>query len=454
MIVLRRLVLISFAVALSTVLAATGPAAAHSGIQSYVYVSVFDDGLEGRVEYPIGDLGAVLGIDFPDDPDDALEVAESRSAEIIDYSDEHLDLSDGDGAWNLVFTGEVTYLDAAGGYLQVPFVVDEAFDEIPRSWTATYDGIIESNPERDALFLIEDDWDSATFRNEGEHLLGFSIGNETQEIVLDEVSSIESLAELARFGTNAIDESAIAILALIALLSSATLGRRRPDADRPTEPVLTTVGRVATWTAVVVAGQTISLWIIGLTGADVSERLAVLLAAIGVLVAAASRWLDDRAALISAGVTGLLIGVLVGFDFVDQLLDRSRPLRSLLAFSVGASAMIVIITAMLLPLALILTRVRWAPRIATVVSVVALIAGVVWAVERAADLTFKLRTAEFDAANAATSPIVIGAVTVIAALFVFTRADRSASSSDPSNHDPDVDDHDRGHAEPQKTEAP
>ncbi|MEM9748099.1 MAG: hypothetical protein AAF945_15485 [Actinomycetota bacterium] len=459
----RRLLLATFIGLLATLLGTASPASAHSGIQSYVYMSVFDDALEGRVEYPVADLGEVLGIEFPDDADDALDLARTRATEIIDYTDRHLDLSDADGSWNVVFTGEILYLDTEnGGYVLVPFDVDEPFDEIPRAWTATYDGIIESNPERDALFLIEDDWKTATFRNEGSHLLGFSVGNETQEIVLDEVSATSSLREIARLGTNTIDESAVAVLAVIAVLSAATVGRVRsetdddvgtdPGATRP--PVLTSLLRVAMHVVAVIVGQTVSLWVIGLAGIDVSERVAVLAAAVGVLVAAASRWLDDRASVSAAGAVGLLVGVLVGFEFVELLLERSRPVLSLLAFGGGASVMIVIVTLLLLPIALLLTRHRAAPQIANAVSIIGLVAGSVWAIERAFDLTFKLRNAELRAADAATSPIVVGIATVVVAWLVFGRAGTGSSTSDPAATTSLAGDATPSDAEPQTTEAP
>lgn len=460
----RRLSLAAFIGLLASLLGAASPASAHSGIQSYVYMSVFDDALEGRVEYPVADLGEVLGVEFPDDPDEALDLARSRATEIIDYTDRHLELSDADGSWNVVFTGEILYLDTEnGGYVLVPFDVDEPFDEIPRAWTTTYDGIIESNPERDALFLIEDDWKTATFRNEGSHLLGFSVGNETQEIVLDEVSATSSLREIARLGTNTIDESAVAILAVIAVLSAATVGRVRSEIDDENEndggelqrpPVVSSLVRVAAHAAALIVGQTVSLWVIGLAGIDVSERVAVLAAAVGVLVAAASRWLDERASVAAAGAVGLLVGVLVGFEFVELLLERSRPVLSLLAFDGGASVMIVIVTLLLLPIALLLTRHRAAPRIANAVSIIGLVAGSVWAIERAVDLTFKLRNAELRAADAATSPIVVGIATVVVAWLVFGRTDTGSSTTDPAANTPVAGDATPSDAEPQTTEAP
>jgi hypothetical protein len=63
-----------------------------------------------------------------------------------------------------------------GAYVVLDFVVDEDIDEVPRTFVANFAVIVESNPERDSLLLIEDDWPSATFNNGSGHLLGFSVG--------------------------------------------------------------------------------------------------------------------------------------------------------------------------------------------------------------------------------------------------------------------------------------
>ncbi len=36
---------------------------AHSGKQSYLYLTILDDGIEGRIEYPVRDLAAATGIE-------------------------------------------------------------------------------------------------------------------------------------------------------------------------------------------------------------------------------------------------------------------------------------------------------------------------------------------------------------------------------------------------------
>lgn len=414
-----------------------GAASAHSGVQSYVYVSVFDDGLEGRVEYPVADLEAVLGVDLPDAAA-VTDASDEVRRSIVQYTADHLSMSDDGSPWTLDFDGSISYLDAVGGYVLVPFEVDEDFDTIPRRWTVTYDGIIESNPERDALFLIEDDWQSATFRNEGEHLLGFSIGNETQTIELDSASSLESLRDIARRGSVSVDRSAITIAAIttiVAVAAFSPLARRdraEPDTVASWRRV---IGDVGARVGLVIVGQSISLWVIGLAGVEIGERFAMFTGALGVAVAAASWWTRGAASLTAGAATGVLLGVMVGGAFVEQQLHRSRTIRSLLAFDLGASATIVFVAALLVPLALVVGRSRRATSVGLAIVAVASLAACVWLAESAFDLTFKIRTLELNVADAITSPLIVGIVTLVVGVVVFATGggDAGRSPDDPSD---------------------
>lgn len=414
-------------------------AEAHSGVQSYVYVSVFDDGIEGRVEYPIGDLADVLGIELPDDPSTIDNLSEPTRTAIVDYTQAHIEMRDDAGPWDLQFDGTVSYLTGGPvGYVVVPFVVAEEFDEVPRRWTVTYDGVIEANPERDALFLVEDDWRSATFRNEDEHLLGFSVGNETQVIQLESASTIETLREIAQRGTVSVDRSAMVLAMLAGVGISAVLApqsRRKNDdvavSDDPRSGWRSTLIEVATRTGLVIAGGIVSVWVIGLLAADVNTRVVMATGALGVLLAAATWWLRGTAARVAVLGAGLLSGVGFGAAFVELQLDRSAPIRSLVAFGLGTAAMVVIAVALLVPLLLIVRQTRWASTIGTILIALVAAAGLVWLIESTFGLTFRLRTAELRVADAITSPIVIGIVTVVVAIAVLLSTTAQSEKSPP-----------------------
>lgn|GEM_PF-3531740 len=426
---LARLARLSL-VALFVLLLAPAPAAAHSGIQSYIYVSIFDDGLEGRVEYPIDDLAEVLDIDLPDAQATIDGLSEANRTAIVDYTREHLEMRDDDGLWELDFEGTVDYLAAGTGYVLVPFDVVEEFDDIPRRWTVTYDGVIEAKPERDALFLIEDDWRTATFRNEGQHLLGFSVGNETQVIELDTAPVTESMREVGRRGMVAIDKSAIILAAVIAVFAGAFLSG---SARRATSWV-SVLREAATSIALMAVGLNVSLWGLGLVGVDVGSRSAMVFGALGVLVAAATWWMTGSGARTAAFAAGTLSGVALGSVFVDQLLDRAAPIRSMLAFGVGAGVMVGVVAVLVAPLLLLIRFSRAASAAGMAMVGIISVAGIVWLIESTSGARFRLRSAELRVADVLTSPIIIGVVTAAVAVAVLaSESNRSPELS--SNHD-------------------
>ncbi len=414
-------------------------ASAHSGFQSYVYVSIFDDALEGRVEYPIDDLGPVIDLDFPPEADDRLDVARSNADRIIAYTDLHLDLGDGEVAWELAFDSEFEMLETeAGDYLQVPFEVLETFDDAPRTFVATYSGIIESNPERDALFLVENDWGSATFGNEGEHLLGFSVGAETQLIDVEEVSMAESMTEVARRGSVAVDRSLVILTTLVAVLAGAVLGNRRTGRPSSVRSALERLGARLTWFVVPMVAVTA---VLGLSSTALTERTALGIGAIGTLLAASSVVVPPATARLVIGGAGAAAGAVLAQTFVFQQLDRSRPILAFIGFALGVIATVAFVTVLLLPLALLIRRWSRAGLVAEVLAAGAGLAGAVWLVERVLGVKFPLRTAELTVADAITSPILVAVLTAIAAALAFRQITRPPDHTSPSTieHDRDAD---------------
>ncbi|MEL6891579.1 MAG: hypothetical protein AAFP84_08290 [Actinomycetota bacterium] len=438
--------MIAVVVALGSLGVGASGASAHSGFQSYVYVSIFDAQLEGRVEYPIDDLGPAVGIEFPADADARLELALARADEIIAYTDDHLDLGLDDVSWRLEFDATFGVLEtAAGDYLQVSFDVDEEFDEAPRTFVATYSGIIESNPERDALFLIENDWGSATFGNEGDHLLGFSVGNETRVIELDETSTLDSMWAVGQRGSVAVDRSIVIVATLLTVLAVALLSGKRADATQRVDgtnrslvssvSVASTVRSLLDRTAIFTASALVALGALGLSSTSTSERLALACGAAALLVAAATVRLTGVTTRVAVGLAGGLSGVVLAQAFVFQQLDLSRPTVSFASFAIGVALTVLFIAVLVLPLGLIVRSSSKSAVIADAVAVVASVAATVWLIERIADTKFPLRTAELYVVDALTSPIVIAFATVFAGALLLRNARGPADPDVLSNTD-------------------
>ncbi len=349
--------LLAAASTLLCVIALAGAAGAHSGIQSYVYMSFSDSDVDGRVEYPQDDLGEVLGIEFPSDPAGAEEVAIANAEAIRAYTAEHLSIGDLDGEWELAFTEDPTILPAAGGYVLVPFTVERSFDGAPRSFEVDYDGIIHANPERDALFLVENDWGTARFNNEGDHLLGFSVGMTAQAIELEDVGALESIGAARGLGTDVLRDGIDHLLFVVALLLPVALAS---TGGRPLGPAPTVAGatrRAAVLLGVFIATSSVVLWVLGLAAVDWSSDLVGALVAGSLLVMAAYAVVrfTSRERLV-VGVLGAVQGIGYAHAYVDVRLDRiERPL-ALLAFNLGTVVGIVTIAVLVFPVLLLLRR--------------------------------------------------------------------------------------------------
>lgn len=342
---------------LACILGAAAPVHAHSGIQSYVYVSITDSSVEGRVEYPAGDLGAVLGVDFPDDADAAADVAIANADSIRAYSANHLTMEDAGGEWELSFTDDPTILAAAGGYVVIPFTVERSFDGAPRDFRVQYDGIIHDNPERDALFLIENDWGTAQFDNEDEHLLGFSVGMTSQSVELDDVGTLGSVEAVRGLGTDQVRTAIDHLLFVVALLLPVALVTRGGSVHGPAPTVTAAIRRAARLLGVFIAANSVVLWVFGVAAVDLSSDLVGALVAGSLLMMAVyALWRFSPRELLVVGGLGAIQGIGFAHAFVDGRLDRIDTPLALLAFNIGIEVGVVMVAVLVYPLLLLLRR--------------------------------------------------------------------------------------------------
>ncbi len=212
---------------------APATASAHSGTQSYLYVSIFDDGVKGRVEIPAVDLGPALGIELPTSPGELRTAVQAARSEIESYIAENTTLGADGTTWTLEY-GDLSVLPTEKGpYIVLQFVVTDDFDAAQRDFVADFSVIIESNPERDALLLIEDDWGGATFNNGSGHLLGFSVGQTEQAVVLDNASTLSSMAAIRGVASDEVREGIDLLLLVAAVTAAMVLVPLRRDEATP-----------------------------------------------------------------------------------------------------------------------------------------------------------------------------------------------------------------------------
>ncbi len=368
----------------------SSPASAHSGKQSYLYLSIFDDGVEGRVEIPAVDLGPAIGVDLVGFPGGLAAGVAAERAAIDRYVAEHLSLADEDGPWSIDY-GRLRVLATENGpYVVLPYVIDQDFDTAPRVFTVGFDVIIESNPEKDALLIVEDDWRGAVFDNGSEPLIGFSTGLTVQEVDLDDAGTLSSMVAIRGLGSDAVRNGIDMMLVVAALVLPIVLlpaGRSRSEIATTGE-LAGRAGRMFAPFAVTVA---VGSLVAGLGVIDLPDRLvgvavAIMLGALALYSGVARYRPAVRAADVwLAALAGLAVGMELGRVFIFYGLDRSRPLTGWIAFLLGALiAMALIAVFVGLPLYL-LRRTRFATGVLIVLAVVLGGYALAWTGERLLD---------------------------------------------------------------------
>ncbi len=393
---MRKLLLIP--VVLVIYVLAGGPTAlAHSGKQSYVYLGFFDSEIDGRVELPVRDLGAVLDIDFGTDAVAITAAFDANRDEVVSYVDSHFGLESVDGeSWDVEY-GDVSVLDlGASSYLLFPFEVTEGFDTVPRQLVVEFDAIIEVDPQKDALLHIENDVRSGVLNNESDPILGFSTGQTVQTVRLETASTFTQIAAVRGLGTDGVRTGAVHVLFVVVLMAPvALLGRRRGFTD-PAPSVLAIARRAAVALGAFGAGALLTTWFTGLGVIDLSSRFVVAATATSLL--AISIWvvLGWRRPAITSGdpaviaVLGLLQGLGFGARFIDDNLDRSRAVLSLVGFSIGVAVAVVIVAVLaVLPMAL-LRRTPLARVVLLVVAAIGAMYAGAWILEGLVDADWSL----------------------------------------------------------------
>jgi hypothetical protein len=377
--------------AAATVIGVGSGASAHSGKQTYLYVNLFDDGVDGRVEFPAADLGAVLGFDFGASAGQAAAVADANADEIRAYVADHFAIGDDDGDWDLEF-GAVEILPVAGNYVVVPFIVQRDFDAAPRSFVMEFDGIIHANDQKDALLHIENDWRSAQFANEDDPIVGFSVGQTVQTIIISDAPTIESISAARGLGTDAVRTGIDQLLFVVALVLPVGLVARGRSVSDPAPTMPAVARRLARLLGISIVAHSSTLWLVGLGVIELSARTTSILVALALLALAVYAVLrfGGRREDVVVGVLSLVQGLGLGLAFTATQLDRYDTLLPLVSFNLGVEVAVLVIAALTLAVTLPVRRTALAPIALYGIAVVIAGYSIGWLIERVGDTSISM----------------------------------------------------------------
>ena len=266
------------------------------------------------------------------------------------------------------------------------------FDSAPRSFVIEYDAIIHANDQKDALLHIENDWGSASFANESDPIIGFSVGQTVQTVTLSDASTLESIGGARGLGTDAVRTGIDQLLFVVALVMPIGLVARGRSVSDPA-PTLTAVARRLVRLLVVsIVAHSTTLWLVGLGVIDLSARLTSILVAVALLAMALyAAWrFGGRHEDIVVGGLSLLQGLGLGLAFTATRLDRYDSVLPLFAFNLGVEVAVLVITALVLAVVLPLRRTALAPVVLYGGAIAIAGYAIGWLIERIGDTSISM----------------------------------------------------------------
>jgi len=362
-------------------------ASAHDGISTVVYLDVFPDGTaQGQLEHPVGLVNDLFGTELDPAEVSADEVSEIEGL-VRSYNQDNLRVVSPDGeAWEITFNGEVDVVETENDfYAAFLFDIANVFDEAPREFDVTFDGIVD-NTTHFASVVMRTDPVTGTFLNEGEvaTLEPITSGNPTVSINLDDPDLWAAFTGTVALGADHIFIGTDHILFVLVLLLPAVMLFSLSSGWAPVPSFGAALWRVLKIATAFTLAHSITLTLGGLEIVELPSKLVETIIAISIIAAAFHNLkpiFANREALIA-----FAFGIFHGFGFAGLLSElgvgRGQRVLSLFGFNLGVEIGQAFIILLLFPALYLLRRTVYYPWLLRGGSI--LLAGVafIWAIER------------------------------------------------------------------------
>ena len=360
-------------------------ARAHNLGESYLYLQIYRDQMTGRFEISFEDLNKGFRLTGT-----GREITPANLEQHLDflkrYYQEHVDLSVAGTTLGIRFT-EASVLDVNGGFLLLPFAF-EGLERVPERLTIDYRVLFDEVPGHRGFLLVEHNWATGTFANEGQISLVFSPGSTRQDFDIASGGRLRGFLAVVWLGTDHIWMGFDHVMFLVALLLPAVLvrrdGRWREGANFM--PALINVVKIVT-AFTVAHSVTLSLASLGLV--HLPGRFVEVVIAASIAIAAADLIYPVFRGRIWVVVFGF--GLFHGFGFAGALeemgLLRENLGLSLFGFNLGVELGQLAIVVLLFPILFALRRLTVYRQLALPAAAAAMIViSIGWVVERAFDV--------------------------------------------------------------------
>jgi hypothetical protein len=358
-------------------------ALAHDLKQSYLFLSINDTSIDGRLEINIVDLNDALPLNLPEDKSVTPELIEPHVEQIKAYFGEKISVGLGKG---LVLNDFTLHSIEQVQFLSFNFTFDN-LSEIPEFIDFEYEVLFDVKSDHNGFVVVENDWRSGTFNQEANIALVFKPGDTKKRLDLTGSTVTQGYIEMLKLGIHHIWEGIDHILFLFALLLPAVLYRERENLQwQATEKFYPSFIHVVKIVSVFTLAHTITLTAATLGLMSLSSRLVESIIAISIAIAAL-----DMLTPIFRGRIWLVIfvfGLFHGFGFASVLSSYTIPdsylTWSLLAFNLGVEVGQVAIVAVVVPILFLLRNQSfYIPVILKVGASILIVISMYWFIERA-----------------------------------------------------------------------
>jgi len=202
-------------------LALPGSARAHTGDQSYLYMQITDD-VQAELHMPFNDLNEHLGLGIEGSDDEIEEIIASNESAISDYAAEHFGIGVDGQFWD-EDPVDVFRLEN-NEYVIATFRLDVAAGNVPDQLVVDLDPFFDENGDRDALFLVANDWERGYVGNDdSDQLARFTAGSRNQQIDIGDRSWVKNFTSSMTLGIDHIKTGPDHVLFVAVLLLPAVL---------------------------------------------------------------------------------------------------------------------------------------------------------------------------------------------------------------------------------------
>lgn len=377
----------------------------HNPDQSYLYLSVYEDSMEGRVEMTVKDINTALGLDLDPSPyfkdqdeeisKDALPAEwQAYAPRLKNYLLSNISIKNKGSNVPIQFTDLEILKLTKSLYILYNFDLP-AVTGAPEDLEIDYSVLFDKVDIHRGLTIIEHNWKAGIINNEAMSSLIFSPNNTVQTLELGKGSVWQGFKALLKLGMWHIYIGIDHIFFLLALILPAVIIRRKRE-DRhdikPVEKFSTSIMYILKIVTLFTIAHSITLSLAALGYINLESRIVESLIAISIGLAAFHNIypIIDK----GEGLITFIFGLFHGMGFASVLgekgIEGSQLAISLLGFNIGVEIGQVLIVCAIFPFLFFLRNKGFYRQILIYGSVFLIIASLYWFVERFFEVNFLL----------------------------------------------------------------